>query len=94
MRAPDGFDPNAPFISPEDGLEYEDFAAKILGQPRDCWRNAEIIALRKNGQDEASIRRWIAFFDGPDPTPTSAAPCSDVVRRIYSATRAADFCSL
>lgn len=65
------FDPQAPFIA-QDGLEYEDLAAKILGNPIDSWRNAEILTRRASGHDEASIRRWIKAYDGDDYIPGAA----------------------
>lgn len=62
-------DPEAPFIA-QDGLEYEDLAAYILGKPATCWRNTAIQSFRANGRSEASIREWIKGFDGEDATPT------------------------
>lgn len=63
------FDPDAPFIA-QDGLEYEDLAAYILGKPVDCWRNRTIRDFRQKGHSEAAIRQWIKGFDGEDRTPS------------------------
>jgi hypothetical protein len=62
-------DVEAPFIA-QDGLEYDDLAAFILGQPHDNWRNRTIQDFRRCGRSEAAIREWIAGYDGDDPTPT------------------------
>ena len=72
------FDPQAPFVA-QDGLEYEDLAAKILGNPIDSWRNAEILTRRAQGHSEASIRRWIEAYDGDDYTP---GECSSAIRQV------------
>jgi hypothetical protein len=58
----DDFDPQAPCIG-QDGLEYEDFAQLILGEPKDCWRNKHIITARRRGTRESDIRTWIKAFD-------------------------------
>lgn len=80
------FDPHAPFIA-EDGLEYEDLAAKILDQPLDSWRNVEILTRRAQGRPEVAIRRWIKAYDGDSYTP---GECSTRPRQLR-AWNAADF---
>ena len=74
-----GIDPQAPFIA-QDGLEYEDLAAKILDQPLDSWRNVEILTRRARGDSESSIRRWIKAYDGDDYTPGNSATHDRVTR--------------
>jgi hypothetical protein len=59
-----------PFIA-EDGLEYDDFAAFLCGQPQDTWRNRRIQEHRKNGRSESALRQWIKGYDGDDPRTTS-----------------------
>ncbi len=62
-------DPDASFIA-QDGLDYEDLAAYLLGQPFPCNRNTYIQALRAKGRSEEAIREWIKGYDGCDPTPS------------------------
>lgn len=81
------FDPQAPFVA-QDGLEYEDLAAKILGNPIDSWRNAEILTRRASGHDEASIRRWIKAYDGDDYIP---GECSSLSRQVRGAAADSNF---
>jgi hypothetical protein len=78
----DGFDPQAPLIG-KDGLEYACFADKILGEPIDSWRNAEILTRRGQGQNEKIIRTWIRAYDGSDYTP---GECSTRARQIRART--------
>lgn len=59
-----------PFIA-EDGLEYDDFAAFLCGQPQDTWRNSRIQEHRKAGRSEAALRQWIKGYDGDDPRTTA-----------------------
>lgn len=66
----DPLDPLKPFIA-EDGLEYEDLAAYICGQPIDCWRNRTIQSFREGGRSEEAIREWIKGYDGDDPAPSA-----------------------
>ena len=56
------FDPLAP-VKGEDLLEYEDFAAVLLNQPAQCWRNRRIVNFREAGRSEQAIRIWVAGFD-------------------------------
>jgi hypothetical protein len=58
-----------PFIA-EDGLEYDDFAAFLCGQPQDTWRNQRIQEHRKAGRSEQALRAWIKGYDGDDPRTT------------------------
>ena len=72
-----------PFIA-EDGLEYEDFAAFLCGQPQDTWRNQRIQDHRKAGRSEAALQQWIKGYDGDDPRTTGeleGARAGDGVRR-------------
>ena len=46
-----------------DGLEYEDLAQRLLGQPKDTWRNAQIKALRVSGYGEAEVRTYYEAYD-------------------------------
>lgn len=84
------FDPHAPFIA-EDGLEYEDLAAKILDCPLDSWRNTEILTRRAQGQDESRIRRWIKAYDGDNYTPGECATAERQYRAWEDAGESAAF---
>jgi hypothetical protein len=78
-----------PFIA-EDGLEYDDFAAFLCGQPQDTWRNRRIQEHRKNGRSESALRQWIKGYDGDDPRTTSELGELEVTHRSWSAAKAKD----
>lgn len=61
------FNPLMPCIG-SDGLEYEDFAARIEGRPKDCWRNNHVQDSRARGVRESDIRTWCKAYDeGGEP---------------------------
>lgn len=66
-----------PFIA-EDGLEYEDFAAFLCGQPQDTWRNQRIQDHRRAGRCEAALQQWIKGYDGDDPRTTGELSAPEV----------------
>lgn len=74
------YDPLKPFIA-EDGLEYDDLAAYICGQPQDTWRNQRIQRHRQAGRSEEAIREWIKGYDGDDPRTTGELKASDRAAR-------------
>ena len=79
------FDPQAPCIG-SDGLEYEDFAQRILGIPRVCFRNEQIRRYREEGNpkqteiDIARFKRLYAQFR-KDLHYREQAPAFDTTRR-------------
>lgn len=83
----DSFDPKAPFIG-SDGLEYEDFAARLVGKPADCWRNAHIEDLRSRGVAEEHVQAWIKAYDGDDPTPSITVDAEARQARLEAANKA------
>ena len=76
-----------PFIA-EDGLEYDDFAAFLCGQPQDTWRNQRIQEHRRAGRSEQALRQWIKGYDGDDPRTTGELTGLEVTRRAFSAADA------
>jgi hypothetical protein len=73
-----------PFIA-EDGLEYEDFAAFLCGQPQDTWRNQRIQDHRKAGRSEAALQQWIKGYDGDDPRTTGELESVEIAIRAHRA---------
>lgn len=55
-------DPQAPFVA-EDGYEYVDFAAFLLGEPAQTTRNSNVHAYREAGNHPIAIQAYIEAFD-------------------------------
>lgn len=68
--------PHEPFVA-EDGLVYEDLAARILGEPDKSWRNAQVLKHRAKGTPEEVVREWITRYDGCETPRTAAQEVAD-----------------
>jgi hypothetical protein len=66
LKAP--FDPHARLVDQETGLEYEDFAAKLLGEPAKSTRNSNLESYRRSGYPKHVVKAYWQGFDGPVDT--------------------------
>ena len=55
--------PHSTSLIASDGLEYENLAQRLLGKPKDTWRNQQIKALRQSFYKEAEVRAYYEAYD-------------------------------
>ena len=65
---PRDFDPSKPLIG-SDLLEYEDFAARLVGTPRKNYRNDRILNIRAYGYpgDDVAFAKYLDRIDEDYP---------------------------
>lgn len=56
------FDPHAPLVDQETGLEYEDFGDFLAGRPVDCARNRSILRIQWQAREGKLVCwQWTVF---------------------------------